>query len=162
MTNSNKPKHQRAKKAGAKSGRRKLTIAAAEKALRDAHGMITHAARFAGVHYETMRKFVDENPSLQTLLEDLEREKLDEAEIAVVELLKSRDPGTVRWFLGTKRRERGYGNQTAITGPNGGPLQHEVKSVPDLASMTDRQLERYIAFQESMLEDDKSPRTISH
>ncbi|MEP6445221.1 MAG: hypothetical protein ABJ034_10115 [Hyphomicrobiales bacterium] len=137
-------------------GRRKLTIAAAEQALREAHGMITHAARFAGCHYETMRKFVDEHPSLLKLLEEIELEKLDDAEIAVVKLLEENDPATVRWFLGCKGRDRGYGNQTAVTGAGGGPVQHQVSELPKVQSMTNEQLEAYVAYQKAMLSDDKT------
>lgn len=153
MSKSNNLNSPEKRKAGPKTGRRKLTIQNAENALRQSGGLITYAARLAGVSFETIRRFVDETPHLQEVLTDVEEEMKDLAESKLIELIKAGDGASIRYYLSTKGRDRGYGNQTAITGADGGAVKVEV-SVPDLASMTDEQLEKYIAFQEIMLEDD--------
>lgn len=101
----------------------KLSLARAEKALREHNGIILKAAEACGVHRHTMRKFIDEHPELELVREEAEEELLDVGEAAVVTAIKAADMKTVRWHLERKGKQRGYTTRQEMTGADGGPLE---------------------------------------
>jgi len=78
-------------------------------------GIVSTIARKLGCDWLTARKFIDRHPSVLTAFR-AEREKVkDLAETKMIELISDKDAGTVRWYLSTMARDRGYGEHQDIT-----------------------------------------------
>ena len=78
-------------------------------ALRETKGQITLAARRVGCAYNTMRRYVDEYPSVAAALEE-EREKMGDAvELALYdEAVNQRNVTALIFLAKTKFKHRGY------------------------------------------------------
>lgn len=102
-----------------------LSIAKAEKALREHHGIILKAAEACGVSRPTFYKFMQKHPHLEEVRQEADEELLDIGEAAVVKAIKGEDMKTVRWHLERKGKNRGYTTRQEQTGADGGPLEYE-------------------------------------
>jgi len=78
-------------------------------------GIVSTIARKVGCSWRRARKFIDEHPTVHAAYRD-ECEKIkDLAETKMIEIISDKDPGTIRWYLSTKARDRGYGEHQDIT-----------------------------------------------
>lgn len=81
-------------------------------AVRGSNGLITNVALCLGCDWHTARDNILRFPDAIKLLESENEEMLDLAENKVHKAIKAEDMVTVRWFLGTKGRNRGYGENS--------------------------------------------------
>ena len=124
----------------AKRGRRpKLSVARAKQALEQAGAIRTIAAKKLAVHRSTLCSFMNKHPSLQAFANEIEEDLKDDAENQVVLAIRAGDMPTVRWYLETKGKDRGYVRRVESTGADGGPIETLPKM--DLSVLTDEELE---------------------
>lgn len=103
----------------------KLSIKKAEAALRATGGVIAEAARLCGVSRPTFYAFMQKHPELHDVRDDCTEELLDVAEDKLRNAIHGGCGKSVRWFLETRGRGRGYVRREERSGPNGEPLQFE-------------------------------------
>jgi len=78
-------------------------------------GIVSTIARKVGCSWPRARKFIDQHPTvLDAYRAECEKIK-DLAETKMIEIISDKDPGTIRWYLSTKARDRGYGEHQDIT-----------------------------------------------
>lgn len=106
------------------------TIAQCKEALEKNAGLVTLAAKALGISHQALSARIKRNPQLQGIRASVEVQMLDIAEGATYTLLQNKDPGTVRWYLEQKGRERGYvGKRVEVSGPDGGAIPVEISSL---------------------------------
>ena len=103
--------------------KRILTVEAVETAMQAVGGIKTAAAISLGVHRSTLYNFLELHPECKTFIMDIEEQTKDMAEGQILKAIKAGDMQTVRWYADRLMRERGYGHNTELTGPNRGPIQ---------------------------------------
>lgn len=87
------------------------TIRQFKKALREADGIMAHAAVALGMTRQAVFDRVQKSPELKRLLVTLEEELLDTGEGHITKGVKSGDKEYVRYYMERKGRRRGYGNK---------------------------------------------------
>jgi hypothetical protein len=120
---------------------RKITLTAkrVEKALRGAGGLKTVTAKSLGCHRATLYRFLERHPKLIEIAGEIDEETKDLAEGKVLDAIKSGCMQTVRWFLETKGKDRGYTRRVENTGKDGGPIA--TQAAPDLSKLTNEELD---------------------
>ena len=78
---------------------------------------------------------------------------LDAAESVVIKKITEEDEQTAKWYLKMKGGKRGYVQQRRheLTGKDEGPIEHVVK--PDLAKLSNEELERLAELAERLASD---------
>ena len=119
------------------------TVEQIEKALREAKGFVTIAAKIAGCEYNTLMRYVKKYEHLQKVKEEIEESLLDFTESKLYKQIDEGNTTAIIFHLKCKGKKRGYVDRQEIehTGPGGGPI--EIKQVFD--SWTEEELERYAA-----------------
>lgn len=107
--------------------------------LRALGGIKAAAAQQLNVSRTTLYKFIDEHPEVVEALVEIDSEIGDVAEAQVVKAINAGDMQTVRWYLETKGKDRGYARRVENTGKGGGPM--EVREKADLSKLSDEELE---------------------
>lgn len=92
------------------------------KAIPGSGGIISTIARRVGCGWHTARDYVDKHPSVKQAYDDECEAVLDLAESKTIKAIEAGDMQTVRYYLSTKGRKRGYVERQEITGENGGPV----------------------------------------
>lgn len=90
----------------------KITLASFSKAVKGTRGIKTEIAKRLKVARSTIDFFMKRTPEAQAVYDEELDSVLDFAETKLHNIIDKEDPGTVRWFLATKGRNRGYGEQT--------------------------------------------------
>lgn len=109
-----------------------LTRKQVEKALRDAEGNVSEAARVLGVSRNGVYYHVKRSVRLQEVLADSRETMVDEAEKALREMIKDHHPAAVIFALKTIGKDRGYIEKQTIDLTSGGqPLKSYVGISPD-------------------------------
>ena len=103
----------------------KLSIKKAEAALRATGGVIVEAARVCGVSRPWFDRFMRRHPELMDVRDECFEELMDVAEDKLRNAIHNGELRSVRWFLETRGRGRGYVRREERSGPNGEPLQFE-------------------------------------
>lgn len=78
-------------------------------AVRGSNGLVTNVARKLDCDWHTARDNILRFPDVVKLFESESEEMLDFAEYKVHKAITAADMVTVRWYLATKGRNRGYG-----------------------------------------------------
>jgi hypothetical protein len=91
-------------------------------ALRDARGLVAPAAKALGCHEATIRNRVREVPAVREALQEARAALVDLAEQRLYEAVDAGESWAVALVVRTLGRDRGYGDQVALTGAGGGPL----------------------------------------
>lgn len=101
-------------------------------AIRATKGQVTLAARHVGCAYKTMRKYIDEYPTVREAYEQ-EREKMGDAvELALYdEAVNKRNTAALIFLAKTKFKDRGYVERQEHTGKDGGALKTYIGVSPD-------------------------------
>lgn len=94
-------------------------------ALLKAEGNLSAAAKTLCRTRRALETFITRNKMLSDLFEDIEAEFLDDIESRLKSVAQS-DPATMKFFLKTKGKNRGYNERAELSGPDGGPLELEV------------------------------------
>ena len=93
---------------------KQISVARLQEVLRKNGGIYSFTAKELGVSWQNIDQRVKASPTLQAALASIERETLDLAKGAMVNLLASEDGPTVRWYLERKGKAEGFGNQTQV------------------------------------------------
>lgn len=86
----------------------KYSYAEVYQALTDTRGMVTYAAKRLGTTWDTLTKYIKENPKLEQHIISLQERRLDYAESKLDNLIAKEDKTAIIFFLKTKGKKRGY------------------------------------------------------
>jgi hypothetical protein len=84
------------------------------KAISNSFGILDTVAKRLRCACSTAQKYIDKYEVTKEAFQEERTRILDLAESSAVKLLKLCDPGTVKYILNTKGRERGYGEHIQI------------------------------------------------
>jgi len=90
------------------SKKREQTAKRIIKALEKAHGLVGLAADFAGIHRNTVSKYIREFPSVAEAVEDARERLYDTVESKLYERIEAGDLTAIIFFLKTRCKHRGY------------------------------------------------------
>lgn len=119
-----------------RTGYRKWKVAEVAEVLNQTAGTIALAAERLGAADMTIRKYVKESPTLQTIVAHYRERRVDKAEIKLEEAIARGEPWAIALTLKTLGKGRGYVERREI--------QHGALSADDLQEMTDEQLDALI------------------
>jgi len=100
------------------------------KALGETQGLLTMAARKAGVSYTTVKRYAAEFPSVKQAVQDAKESMLDFAEGKLYSKIKDGDNVAILFYLKTQGKARGYIERSEISNPAGESfrVEHDAKS----------------------------------
>lgn len=117
-----------------------LTVDIVVKALRANAGIRAHAAEALGVDRSAITNFIHRHPEVETVLDQIEEELNDVAESGLMTAIRQGDVPAIKFRLERKARNRGYGRNLEMTGPNQGPIQMQHEHRFDLSRLSADQL----------------------
>ena len=121
------------------SKKRELTCQRIIKALGETNGLLTLAARRAGVSYRTVNRYANDFPSVQEAVQLAKESIVDLAEGQLYKKIVKGDTACIIFFLKTKGKTRGYIERQEISGADGNPIDIEhtiiVKSEKDKTNL---------------------------
>jgi len=91
-------------------------------ALRRNAGIIALAARDLGVTRQALEQRIKRSRVLTEVVRDVEESTLDIAEAGLKQAIAKGDAASIRFYLSTKGKRRGYTTRTEITGADGDPI----------------------------------------
>ena len=104
------------------SKKRENTAERIIKALGETQGLLTMAARKAGVSYTTVKRYAAEFPSVKQAVQDAKESMLDFAEGKLYQKIKAGDNTAILFYLKTQGKSRGYIERQEITGSDGSAM----------------------------------------
>uniref|UniRef100_A0A6M3KAU5 Uncharacterized protein n=1 Tax=viral metagenome TaxID=1070528 RepID=A0A6M3KAU5_9ZZZZ len=102
-------------------------------ALKETRGLLTMAARKAGVSYTTVKRYATEFPSIKEAVQESKESMVDFAEGKLFEKISKGDTACIIFYLKTQGKGRGYIERQEFTGEGGGPVKHEITVVSETA-----------------------------
>ena len=111
-------------------------------ALTTTRGMVYLAAKELACSPNTIKARLKKSESLRVLQVALRGETTDVAEQKLYDAIKEGDPWAIQFYLKTQAKDRGYTERTEISGPDGGPIEHEVNAQHVLLTAINRIAER--------------------
>jgi len=97
------------------SKKRELTAKRIIKALEKAHGLVGLAADMAGIHRNTVTKYIKEFPAVAEAVEDARERLYDTVESKLYERIEAGDLTAIIFFLKTRCKDRGYSEKQIET-----------------------------------------------
>ena len=97
------------------SKKRELTAKRIIKALEKAHGLVGLAADIAGVHRNTVSKYIRDFPFVAEAVEDARETLYDTVESKLYERIEAGDLTAIIFFLKTRCKHRGYSEKQIET-----------------------------------------------
>lgn len=85
-------------------------------------GSVTASAKKAGIERSTYYFWCNTDPEFKQACEDAIEIQKDFAESQLMKLIRDGDAGSIKFYLQTKGRDRGYGDKVEVTGANGKDL----------------------------------------
>ncbi len=107
-------------------------------ALKETHGLLTLAARKAGVSYHTVNRYAQELPSVREAVLEAKESMLDFTEGKLYEKISKGDTVAILFFLKTQGSKRGYIERHEVTGEGGKALQVEIDAKSKLTQILDK------------------------
>ena len=120
----------------------RYTLAQIGDALTITKGMVFLAARELGCAPNTIRDRLGKSETLQNLQQALRGATTDTAELKLYTAILAGEPWAIQFYLKTQAKDRGYTERTEISGPDGGPIEHEVNAKHELNTRIARIAER--------------------
>ena len=77
-------------------------------------GLVTAAADALGCQPVTIYRYLERFPKLREIKAEVDERMKDLSEAKLFKLLQNEDGPTVRWYLGKKAWDRGYGDQMKL------------------------------------------------
>lgn len=109
-------------KNGNGSKKRELTAKKIIEALHASHGLLTLAAKKAGVGYRTVCRYVEEYPSVAQAVVDSKEAMLDYAEGKLYEQISKNNMTAIIFYMKTQGKARGYIERHEVRGEDGGAI----------------------------------------
>ena len=119
------------------SKKRENTAERIIKALGETQGLLTMAARKAGVSYTTVKRYAAEFPSVKEAVQDAKESMLDFAEGKLYSKIKDGDNIAILFYLKTQGKARGYIERQEFANPQGESFRVEHDAKSKLISMFD-------------------------
>lgn len=85
-------------------------------------GSVTMAAKKAGIDRTTYYYWCNSDPEFKAACEEAIEMQKDFAESQLMKLIRDGDAGSIKFYLQTKGRDRGYGDKIEVTGADGKDL----------------------------------------
>ena len=104
------------------SKKREMTAQKIIQALGENAGLLTAAAKKAGVSYTTMQRYVKDCPTVKDAVIEAKERMLDFTESKLFEKIKNGDTACIIFYLKTQGKKRGYVERQEITGEDGKPF----------------------------------------
>ena len=95
-------------------------------AIRESNGLLTLAAKKAGVGYTTIWRYTQDYPSVKQAVIEAKERMLDFAEGKLYENIKGGDNTAIIFYLKTQGKGRGYIERQEVTGEGGKPIEVNV------------------------------------
>ena len=102
-------------------------------ALKESKGLLTLAAKKAGVSYSTVNRYANEFPSVREAVEEAKESMLDYTEGKLFEQIKNGNIASIIFYLKTQGKKRGYIERHEHTGEGGLPIKTEITVVSENA-----------------------------
>ena len=102
-------------------------------ALLDSDGLLTMAAKKAGVSYSTIKRYTHDYPSVSAAVDTAKESMLDFAENKLFEKIKRGDNVAIIFYLKTQGKRRGYIERQEFTGADGKPMETKITVANDSA-----------------------------
>ena len=87
---------------------RKYKVSEIEAALHKTQGAVTLAADLLGASFNTVKKYIDESPTLKDVLDHYRERRVDKAELKLEAAIMNGEPWAVSLTLKTLGKHRGY------------------------------------------------------
>lgn len=104
------------------SKKRQNTAARIIEALGSTQGLLSLAARRAGVSYSTVKRYAAESPTVKQAVQDAKSSTLDFAEGKLYQAISQGNLTAIIFYLKTQGKARGYIERSEFTGGEGEPL----------------------------------------
>lgn len=105
----------------------KFTAEQVAKALADAHGLVSVAARSLGTHRETIEAYIKRYPTVAQAKEQARESIIDLAEGELYKAVNKGQLPAIFFLLKTIGKNRGYTERQEVTGADGGDVRIVVK-----------------------------------
>ena len=90
-------------------------------------GIISTIAKRVGCSWHTAKKYCTEYATVAQAYVDECEGITDLAESTVLKAIRDGDVSAAKWYLTTKAKDRGYAERREISGPDGGPVDVELR-----------------------------------
>ena len=95
-------------------------------AIKDSAGIVSTIAKRLGVDWHTAEKYINEYDECKQALSNESEKVIDLAETKLIGAIQNSDMQTVRWFLATKGKRRGYTDRLELTGADGENIKYDI------------------------------------
>jgi len=109
------------------SKKREETCARIIKAISESNGLLTLAAKKAGVGYTTINRYAHDFPSVHQAVIEAKETMLDFVEGKLYTKIRDGDNACIIFYLKTQGKARGYIERQEFTGEGGGEIILRVK-----------------------------------
>jgi hypothetical protein len=113
------------------SGKRERTAEKLIQAIHESKGLLTLAAKKAGVTYWTLWKYTKDYPTVAKAVEESKEGLLDLAEAKLYQEINNNNMTAIIFFLKTKGKSRGYIERQEVTGKDGTPFMGTAQELTD-------------------------------
>ena len=95
-------------------------------AIQESNGLLTLAAKRAGLGYTTVWRYTQDYPLVAQAVIEAKEKMLDFTESKLYEKIKEGDNAAIIFFLKTQGKKRGYIERQEVTGEGGKPISYEL------------------------------------
>ena len=110
-------------------------------ALGECQGLLTLAAKKAGISYSTMNRYCRDFPSVREAMHEAKETMLDYTEGKLFTAIKANNMTAIIFYLKTQGKERGYTERSEIGGHGGGPIRAQIIVQSDHAKQLTEQVQ---------------------
>lgn len=97
-------------------------------AIRESSGLLTLAAKKAGLGYTTIWRYTQDYPSVKQAVIEAKERMIDFAEGKLYENIKEGDNTAIIFYLKTQAKHRGYIERAEVSGIGGEPIRYEINA----------------------------------
>jgi transposase-like protein len=101
-------------------------------AIKASNANVSESARRLGVDRATLWRWMHEDEELMTFRNELREEKLDFVENKLWENIEKGYSKDIQFYLRCQGRGRGWIEVTRFEGADGGPIQHQIRTAPEI------------------------------
>jgi hypothetical protein len=112
----------------------RLTADEVAKAVYEAKGLASIAAKRLGCDPKTVRNFAQRYPTVRDAIVQAREDLKDFAESKLLQAIDAGEIVPILFFLKTQAKDRGYIERNELTGADGGPIQTQVFDHGNLAA----------------------------
>lgn len=110
------------------SKKREATALRIINAIGESSGLLTLAAKKAGLGYTTVWRYTQDFPSVKQAVIEAKERMIDFAEGKLYEKIKEGDNVAIIFYLKTQAKHRGYIERAEVSGIGGEPIRYEINA----------------------------------